>query len=177
MELTNNIKAKVFVQYLGREFVHYTDNGRETFVGTVTGVDVFTTAALQCGLKTFSLCADIKLILKPLSQITDEHAVEVAKMMGYDNFTEIVRDKNGNFLFVCGNTSGKKVIFAVGPSINLLENNTLWWDDNDGSDGHPGNDGEVSLACYQYLQNQGYDIPHYLLGNKTLHQAGLAIYE
>lgn len=34
-----------------------------------------------------------------------------------------------------------------------------------------------SITIYQILQSKGYDLPHYLLGGKTLHEAGLAIYE
>lgn len=32
------------------------------------------------------------------------------------------------------------------------------------------------LSAYQYLQSKGYDLPHYLLGGKTLEESGLAIY-
>ena len=30
---------------------------------------------------------------------------------------------------------------------------------------------------FQFLQSKGYDLPHYLLGGKTLKEAGLAIYQ
>lgn len=33
------------------------------------------------------------------------------------------------------------------------------------------------LSVCQYLISKGYDVPQYLLGNKTLKEAGLAIYE
>ena len=33
-----------------------------------------------------------------------------------------------------------------------------------------------AIRAFQYLQNQGYDLPHYLLGNKTLKESGLAVY-
>lgn len=33
----------------------------------------------------------------------------------------------------------------------------------------------VDLFSYQYLISKGYDLPHYLLGGKTLKESGLAI--
>jgi hypothetical protein len=33
------------------------------------------------------------------------------------------------------------------------------------------------LQAIQYLQPQGYDLPHYLLDGQTLQQAGLAVYK
>lgn len=38
-------------------------------------------------------------------------------------------------------------------------------------------DYNLSFIAVQYLQSKGYDLPHYLLGNKTLFETGLAIYE
>ena len=36
---------------------------------------------------------------------------------------------------------------------------------------------DCQIKIYQYLQSKGYDMPNYLLDNKTLEKAGLAIYE
>jgi len=33
------------------------------------------------------------------------------------------------------------------------------------------------LLCFQYLQSEGYDLPQYLLGGKTLEEYGLANYK
>lgn len=37
--------------------------------------------------------------------------------------------------------------------------------------------GNTVLSICQYLQSKGYDLPQYLLGGKTLKEAGIAIYE
>lgn len=36
---------------------------------------------------------------------------------------------------------------------------------------------EKAIETYQFLQSKGYDMPHYLLGGRTLKEAGLAIYK
>lgn len=35
----------------------------------------------------------------------------------------------------------------------------------------------MSYSIYQFLQSKGYDLPNYLLGNKTLHECNLCCYE
>lgn len=32
-----------------------------------------------------------------------------------------------------------------------------------------------NISVYQYLQSRGYDLPHFLLGGKTLKEAGIAL--
>lgn len=78
----------------------------------------------------------IKLVLKPLSKITDNDALEVGKMFRCCSSAEIVREH-----------------FIKYP------------------------DCVIPYQIYQYLQSKGYDLPHYLLGGKTLHKANLAIYK
>lgn len=82
---------------------------------------------------------NFKLILKPLSSITDEDRDFCKKEFdmkldfhpsGTDNFCY---ESHGNFNCIAG--------------------------------------------CVQYLQSKGYDLPQYLLGGKTLKEAGLAIHE
>jgi hypothetical protein len=81
--------------------------------------------------------SDIKLILKPLSAITDSDAIEVQKILGLR-----MSKKSNQFKDICN---------AATP--------------------------ECAIEIYQFLQNKGYDMPHYLLGIKTLKEVGLAIYE
>lgn len=119
----------------------------------------------------------IKLVLKPLSKITDADIIEVAKIEMYDTnqLKEIIRDVSGNLLFASQAKSGHKKPQPVGQCIQL-SGNDLFIDSNDGSDGHPSTIYPVSLKSYQYLISQGYDLSHYLLGGKTLQEANLAIY-
>ncbi len=137
MEITNDIKAKVFAQYLGQK---YND-------GDLEEPQIFPVEA-----ETFS-CFELypngmnsaKLILKPLSAITDEDAIEVARILGYHPTQE-------------KGTIGRR--FANSFS-------EVWHSQK-----------PFDLLCaFQYLQSKGYDLPSYLLGGKTLHEAGLAIYE
>ena len=89
-----------------------------------------------------------KLILRPLSEIIDEDAIKVAYMF-YPNQAE-------------SNIQGKELANHVREIINDPEANLSF---------------EWPACAFQYLQSKGYDLPHYLLDGKTLHEAGLAIYE
>ena len=91
-----------------------------------------------------------KLKLKPLSVISSHHAIEVGKIIGYeikDTCPEfVVREKGKTFCDI--------LLTDKGFSYHPVE----------------------SLLVYQFLISKGYDLPHYLLGGKTLQEVGLAIY-
>ena len=139
MEITNEIKAKVFAQYLGCDLK--TQTGKVQLVGI--HVDnfkrVFDAVVLNGNVTHKSEIEGVKLILKPLSDITDEDAVEVAKMLWGNKMPNLIE-------------TIKHQLFTYSVS-------------------------DVPARCYQLLQSKGYDMPQYLLGGKTLHEAGLAIYE
>jgi len=92
--------------------------------------------------------SDFKLILTPLSQISDKDAIEVDKIISGKQYADIKG--------FCNSTRGK--IWVNDIFCNNEQTRKSY------------------LVC-QFLQSKGYDLPHYLLGNKTLHECGLAIYE
>ena len=76
MEITNEIKAKVFAQYLGQR----------TNVGKL--YDIHLDGYYKCEINIENWATgrldnnQLKLILKPISKITDEDAIEVGKKFG-----------------------------------------------------------------------------------------------
>lgn len=105
-------------------------------------------------------CDELQLVLKKLSTISDEDVMEVVKIEGLVNAT-ITRRGNGSIKV----TDDSYDFFILENYKFMLHKNSL----------------EIpvakEVAIYQFLQSRGYDTPHYLLGGKTLQEAGLAVYE
>lgn len=148
MEITNEIKAKVFAQYLGEVLTCHRGSGILEGV-SIGAPEMFVITANENSRITeyFENNEDATLFLRPISAITDEDAIEVAKLgqitgVSEDKFALHGRLLLGHYIQRQTNVSG------------------LSW-----------------FAILQYLQSKGYDLPHYLLGGKTLKEAGLAIYE
>ena len=139
MKITNEIKAKVFAQYLGQKilFAHQDkwQNGMFCTPSTLNNI--------ECGLTNHT---NLKLIIKPPYAITDKDATDLAK---------IVFSKESH-----NAESGKWYIdtYFIKKKLENTSANTY-------------------LSVCQYLISKGYDIPQYVLKNKTLQQSGLAIYE
>ena len=124
-EITPEIKAKVFAQYAGQNvFKHYDQP-----------------VCVRWNFANFQL-EGWKLILNPLSAITDEDAIEVAKFQ--------YTGKDAPRLY--HNVETGKCSAALCNADHLCG------------------------FAYQYLQSKGYDLPHHLLGGKTLRESGLCIY-
>lgn len=84
MELSNEEKAKIFALYLGCDCI---DNGAgiKRKLVAIGGIDNggFCYGKLKNKAHTFaSFVSDFKLLLKPLSSITEEDALEVGEMKG-----------------------------------------------------------------------------------------------
>jgi hypothetical protein len=139
MEITYEIKRKVFGQYLGQvaqwKNLEYTDKDEtETMWDNVE----------------YYMDNKAYLILKPLSKITQDDAIE---------FHDIVF---GGI--------GKKPYHVVAETVrNYIE--MIF------KGGKQCPDIKGLVLTTQFLQSKGYDLPQYLLGGKTLQEVGLAIYE
>ncbi len=142
MEITKEIKVKVFAQYIGQKIMLHDHN---IFTG------FHCEGAIIKHLENGAI-GQPKLILQPLSSITDEDATEVAKMIGIenDNIEKAIEQKDDLIEILCSKERGDSTT-AITPI-------------------------EVFLV-YQFLQSKGYDMPNYLLGGKTLQECGLAIYK
>jgi hypothetical protein len=147
MEITKEIKEKVFGQYIGNLITW----GEADFKG-----DKIHTILLNSQTINNIFNMDTKLILKPLSAITDEDMVWV-----YDTCNNLHEQRRIRPDWVKQNT----------PSLKDMKRQI-----NNGHAHYKG--GYLSdSAVHQYLLSKGYDLPQYLLGWKTLHESGLAVYE
>lgn len=156
MELTNDIKIKIFAQYLGQaiELDNSGSRVRNRKLIGVGGIDDgdFQYLRLRMGEAPKGLVHNqfvsnntCKLVLKPLSSLLDEDAIEVDKMEAWNLYTGGVLSEG---------TDPKDVV------IYKLKNRF-----------------EYNFITAQFILSKGYDLPQYLLGNKTLQESGLAIYE
>ena len=148
--VTNEVKAKVFAQYLGcktagifeNDFIlkgvfqsAYEDND---FIAAIGSKEVF--------IEQHEVYVeDLKLILKPLSSITDEDAIEVAKILKPND--EHTHNSEYGKMYV------KQLFDGVMHTAMKY------------------------FSLYQFLQSKGYDLPNYHLNGLTLKEAGLCIYE
>lgn len=197
MELTNDIKAKVLAQYLGSWIKLATGLDRTLIAVGGIGDEPYIKLRLgEAGNKQFVHAellqlSTAKLILKPLSAITDEDAIEVANIaMRRHNRHYKPGDVTYKILTKQAESEGKIFYIEVGVCVNAglymrkeykvrLEKNDVstcdWVNKTGGSnkDYFTPNTFEI----FQFLQMQGYDLPQRMLDGKTLHEAGLAIYE
>jgi len=167
MTITNEIKSKVFAQYLGQICQTMTrqtqGEGKASIYlkGHLKEIDLgmqndFIGLLLEnetdaCNHTNYNT-DQAKLILTPLSQISDEDAIEFVKVTSKDD--TFVKCENGVIFH-------KDSLFEDVFATNLNDNyNTC-----------------LPIKSFQFLQSKGYDLPQYLLGGKTLHECGLAIYE
>lgn len=184
MEIINEIKAKVFALYLGKQVLVLEDGEKKKpfLVGINTTGEIL---PLRCEYVNSKINYDFHeatLLLKPLSKITDDDAIEISKLMDCP-MREIVRDANGNFLFICEKLSTTKTTSGslkgfyepafLSSYIDLLESGSLVWDDGSGGDGVNSNSTEVSLQCYQFLQSKGYALAYMQYSVADLVNAGI----
>ena len=178
MEISTEIKAKVISQYLGQTCQTMTRQAqgqglpfkflkgvlKEIDLGMIDGfIGLLLENETNVTNHTNYNTDQCKLILKPLIEITDEDAIEMAKLFGgIEGDVELNRPTD---------LTNEDIFFAV----QVIQIEPEWasyctpkkWRNING----------YGTNAYQWLQTKGYDMPHYLLGGKTLHEAGLAIYE
>lgn len=73
MELTTEQKARVFAQYIGQPVQLISSGEKENVIGFWNTNELMLSGG-------FTPIADVRIILKSLSAITDEDAIEVAKL-------------------------------------------------------------------------------------------------
>ena len=79
MEITNEIKAKVFAQYFGQEY-------KSESLDKLWGIEkrIFNDGGALNLITKSNIKSDLILVLKPLSAITDKDAIEIAKISGFN---------------------------------------------------------------------------------------------
>lgn len=146
MEITKETKIRLFAQYLGCK-VEWMDESAVPFQRK--GQRRFN---LPDGFGGVSRNIDhYALVLKPLSSITDEDAIELASI---HKWKELWKED--------GYMDEEAINRSLIEKGNDMVTTELF---------------KLPIKGYQFLQSKGYDLPQYLLGGATLKEAGLAIYE
>lgn len=151
MEITDEIICSVFAQYPKAPIAIY-EEGCDPVSHYLEGVDFCNNEIIA--ERVHWKPKQIKLILKPVSSITDEDALQIAKIIGITeekDLRDAVEQKND--------------------LINILSS----FERNE--EAHTSISSLDVFFTYQYLQLRGYDLPNYLLERKTLFESGLAIYK
>lgn len=157
MEISNEIKAKVFAQYLAQKFIVH--NSKQQFVCRGNTLELIMQDRMPW--------PTAKLILKRLSDITDKDAFAVGELeIGIPHLVLSREEKNSIVVSEIKRYVTQKVFLSSSWETcgycNELDDSISRC---------------LSVNSYQYLISKGYDLPQYLLDGITLHEAGLAIYE
>jgi hypothetical protein len=99
MGITNEIRAKIFALYLRCEIMNV--DQKEILIG-ICGDMIYSDWR---GLKNVCGIDETQLLLTPLSKITDEDKIEVAKMAGYDPKLYSIEYSQDTFSFCCSSSS------------------------------------------------------------------------
>lgn len=158
-EITNEIKAKIFAQYLGQNIlIGKTIQGAKIVTG-------FTISVISAGESP-----SLKLLVTPLSKITDEDAIEVAKMACYEiqneQYDEIHTTnkicKAGRRIDLMGRT-----FFSVWFTKHGIARCIVQIYENGDVVNQINNDGYFKFQptknqckIHQYLQSKGYAMPY-----------------
>lgn len=159
MQITPETIKKVMLQYHGQKVMFGFEGNKKKGILTGNcdpfGMQVFDLQNALIPYHNVDMSKErglLQLILKPLSQISDEDAIEVAKMFyGYNEQYYPKGDYEANQLII---EDAKAILFKDAQDII----------------------GKFYM-CIGFLQSKGYDLPHYLLNGKTLHESNLAVYE
>lgn len=192
MELTDEIKTKIIAMY--GECPCVTPDG-EGIVKDISFLDsdvnVFLPGELG-ELKLFDI-NQIQLILKPIDQLSVDVAKEIALLLKKKEYhqdytiTEIKITttetlKKGFYITDIDFTYEFALIGNIRP--NGSGSYKIGIDNWGGTNIYVTSQGGRSIFpdsygyfIYQILIEYGYDMPHYLLGKKTLKEAGLALYQ
>lgn len=138
MEITEDIKARVFGQYFGA-----------TVFGDPQDSEELRMAEFQLDYDNFEFCVteQVMLVLRSLSTLTDEEAIELAKV------------GNPNYSFLHLASVGRELA-------QTIEKNKTWnfyYKETDWN------------SCYGFLQSKFFDIPNFYVGGRTLSASGLAV--
>lgn len=139
MEITSEVKYKAAMQYYGCKILVCHNLEGKPVIEDFAGINI----VFDLYAPDFDNKRDL-LILKPISAISDEDAVECLKIH------EMIQHSNGMYVTEFSHISKIKIAIQA---ITVFR-----------------------ADAYQFLQSKGYDLPNYILGGKTLKEAGLAIY-
>lgn len=180
MEHTNEFLSRMFAAYMGCEAKYSSDDSIYT-IGGVSISEGMAQFEWSRNVDWWNITDETKLILSPLSAITDEHAIEVAKIVtkGYcRHFTE------GQITFGRVDETKRIGVFrngAVDNIVSILPDGILYYTPEHDIKSTMG-DLSVSnrvyfvpnaISAYDFLRSKSYDCGFQHI--KSLIEAGLAL--
>ena len=172
IEITNDVKAKMFALYLGQRIKYSGIHWNYTYVWleVVSLIERSIQSVYKDpqGSEQNADFDDHVIILKPLSKITDEDAIMVGQLCGIGLDNECI---------VFERDAERVIVEQKKPTgIQCW----IWYDAEfflENSFKEKSISSHTPIEAYQYLLSRGYDLPQYLLNGRTLKESGLAIYE
>lgn len=163
MKYSNDIIAKVIAPYLGQRL-----SAELIYKGFTCELVInnFTTSMANGMTIGTAIQNNAKLILKPLSSITDEDAIEVGKIIFGEEYSVGEVNRNNDY---------EVSVKVLKPNTTVNQNVRICFDGNFSNCNGYGL--RNVLRAIQYLISKGYDLPNHLLDGKTLFESRLAIYE
>ena len=113
MEITNEIKAKMFAQYFGH-LIKIGNSFTCTLVG-IKGHNTITTGVSANNIWKYYKISACVLVLKPLSAMTDEDAIEIAKIYLHND-----NDVDDLGFLECGKNIAYDLLTGI------FQGNTIW---------------------------------------------------
>lgn len=152
--ISNEIKAKVFAQYLGQKcYRGGTPDEKLISVDIENNAYGFSDGDVFSGKYT----TELKLILKPLSSISDEHLYQCLTICFGEDWD---KGETETFKRTWFEVLKTELVDGFGSvQMNIKPYFSQVWQIKD------------------FLISQGYDMENHLLGGKTLHECNLCIYE
>lgn len=153
-QISNEAKARYFAQYLGQE-----KSGVFDAPGRLTGTD--------CDQMRYGYDTITKLLLRPLSSLTQEEVIQIAHLLIDEQQTMLIHSKLLDSVFVfeddCSKTGYTYLEFHLTGGIdvgNIDINNVQNRDSMECAS-------ESILNTYQYLQQIGVALPYYDASTNT----------
>ena len=160
--LTEAQKLRVFAMYLGCPCEHEKD-------GDTKQCPMYW--QLLNGNPTYQ---NMRLLLRPLSAISDEDAIEVAEIISFARVQRWYVRRDGDVVAIDGTDKNEDM---YGGTITIFGGHIAWsWYNRDKQDGYELN----THHAYEYLIQQGYSVPLFIApghpdNSKTAIDLGLAI--
>lgn len=163
--LTNEERARIFGMYIGNKCLIKIEQGSYSTVLQVTGDMINNYLSYKDGDRV-----DFVLLLTPLSKITDEHAIEVAKIWHPNYYWKVIKKSKGILLVECDDYI--MWIDCVNASF-YFEEKYIGFENIDAHRGEKETTYcENIVEIIDYLRELGYSLPY---KGKCLFELGIAI--
>ena len=158
-EITLKNKAKLFAQYWGQDCF---------FCGRPEQKEAYMVNQFREMIQKYPVISYLQR--KPLSQITDEDAIEVAEIINISNYDFIESFEDSNTTAIKSIVTSKKDGDCYGGIVYIYKDGTIYWDYHN-KDKY--GESEIRLLmAYDFLRSKGYALPWMGLSVEGMVEAG-----